>query len=63
VRFRVVDETIRCGATNANPATEARDLNVPKILDRAYGHRFCGVYLDALDSDMIDLGATGLPPS
>lgn len=57
VRFRVVDETIRCGATTVNPANAARDLNVPKLLERAYGHMFCGVYLDALDSDEIAVGA------
>ncbi len=57
VRCRVVDETIRCGATMVNPATCARDLNVPKILEKAYGHMFCGVYLHALDSGEIGAGA------
>lgn len=57
VRFKVVDETIRCGATTVNPANAARDLNVPKILEQAYGHMFCGVYLDALDSDEVAAGA------
>jgi MOSC domain-containing protein len=57
VRCRVVDETIRCGATTVNPATCARDLNVPKILERAYGHMFCGVYLAALDSGEVGVGA------
>ena len=57
VRFKVVDETIRCGATTVNPATCARDLNVPKILETAHGHMFCGVYLEALDSDTVGAGA------
>lgn len=58
VRCRVVDETIRCGATTVNPATCARDLNVPKILEKTYGHMFCGVYLEALDGGEIGAGAT-----
>ena len=58
VRFRIIDEFIRCGATTVNPATAARDLNVPKILEKAYGHMFCGVYLDALDSDTVCVGTT-----
>ena len=57
VRFKVVDETIRCGATTVNPATCERDLNVPKILEKAFGHVFCGVYLEALDSDTVGVGA------
>lgn len=57
VRFKVVDETIRCGATTVNPANCARDLNVPKILEQTYGHMFCGVYLEALDSGDVAEGA------
>ena len=45
--FKVVDETIRCGATVLNPETSERDLNVPKRLQKTYGHMFCGVYLMA----------------
>ena len=58
VRCRVVDETIRCGATTVNPATCARDLNLPKILEKSYGHMFCGVYLEALDGGEVGAGAT-----
>jgi uncharacterized protein YcbX len=58
VRFQVIDETIRCGATTVNPVTSARDLNVPKILQKTYGHMFCGVYLEALDSGTVGIGAT-----
>lgn len=57
VLCRVVHETIRCGATTVNPATCARDLNVPKILEKAYDHMFCGVYLAALDGGEIGVGA------
>jgi hypothetical protein len=39
------------------PATCARDLNVPKILEKTYGHMFCGVYLEALDGGEVGTGS------
>ncbi|MSO73608.1 MAG: MOSC domain-containing protein [Alphaproteobacteria bacterium] len=57
VRFEVVDETIRCGATIVDPASGARNLNVPKLLQEHYGHMFCGVYLKALESGTVSEGA------
>lgn len=57
LRFEVVDETIRCGATTVNPANAARDLNVPKLLNEHFGHAFCGVYLRALDRGLIAEGS------
>lgn len=56
LRFSVVDETIRCGATTVNPATSARDLNVPKILQDRYGHMFCGIYLKAMERGSVAEG-------
>ena len=40
-----------------SPALVLIDLNLPKILEKAYGHMFCGVYLQALDSGGIGAGA------
>lgn len=34
----------RCAATNVDPVTGFRDLNVPKALMDAYGHIDCGLY-------------------
>jgi uncharacterized protein YcbX len=34
----------RCAATNVDPATAERDLQIPKALHDHYGHVFCGVY-------------------
>jgi len=56
--FRVVDETIRCGATLVNPNTSARDINVPKLLNKHYGHMFCGIYLVAHDGGTLAEGDT-----
>ncbi len=35
----------RCGATNVNPATGERDLDIPGSLRRDFGHKDLGVYL------------------
>lgn len=35
----------RCGATNVNPATSERDLDIPGSLRRDFGHKDLGVYL------------------
>ena len=34
----------RCAATNVDPVTGARDLNIPQAMQRGYGHINCGVY-------------------
>ena len=35
----------RCPATSVNPATASRDLDVPAIMTKAFGHNYCGIYL------------------
>lgn len=36
--------TERCDATNVNPATAARDMSLPRQLERLYGHTDFGIY-------------------
>jgi GntR family transcriptional regulator/MocR family aminotransferase len=43
--FRVDRRNGRCGATNVNPATGRRDLDIPASLRAAFGHKDLGVYL------------------
>lgn len=43
-RLKVVARTERCAATNVNPETAARDMQIPLALKRAYGHMDMGVY-------------------
>ncbi len=45
VVFDVLERIDRCAATNVDPDTGARDLNIPNSLREAYGHIDCGVYL------------------
>jgi MOSC domain-containing protein len=43
-RLEVIDRTQRCAATNVDPATAARDMAIPAILERSQGHSNFGVY-------------------
>ena len=56
VRFEVVVRTRRCAATNVNPESAARDMNLPATLQRNWGHADLGVYLRALSDGNIRPG-------
>jgi uncharacterized protein YcbX len=43
VRFRAAKRIDRCAATNVDPATGQRDLNVPLAILEAFGHIDCGL--------------------
>ncbi|BCJ89836.1 hypothetical protein IZ6_05710 [Terrihabitans soli] len=43
--FRVDRRNGRCGATNVNPATGRRDLDIPASLRAGFGHKDLGIYL------------------
>ena len=49
VRFAVRKAIVRCAATNVNPATAERDMNIPQTLLSAFGANACGVYLEVLE--------------
>ena len=55
-RLRVVDRIERCAATNVDPRSGQRDVNIPRALEDAYGHAECGVYADVVDGGEIALG-------
>ncbi len=46
----------RCAATNVNPQTAERDLNIPKSLQRAFGHIDCGVFATVIEGGEIAAG-------
>jgi GntR family transcriptional regulator/MocR family aminotransferase len=56
VGFLVDRRNGRCGATNVNPATGARDLDIPRSLRTAFGHKDLGVYLVAQGDGRIAVG-------
>jgi len=55
VRFRVDRRNGRCGATNVNPATARRDLDIPASLRATFGHKDLGVYLVAESDGQISI--------
>ncbi len=46
---QVVERTERCAATNVNPDTAVRDLNIPLSLRRGFGHLDLGVYATVVE--------------
>ncbi len=45
-RLKVVKRIVRCAATNVEPRTGIRDLEIPKTLMQAFGHMDCGIYAE-----------------
>lgn len=54
--FRVDRRNGRCGATNVNPDTGRRDLDLPGSLRAAFGHKDLGVYLIAREGGELAVG-------
>lgn len=61
VRLRVTERIDRCAATNVDPTTGERDLDIPPTLRRTYGHIDCGVLLQVVEGGQIALGQTIAP--
>jgi len=61
-RLKLVEPVERCGATNVNPGTGQRDANIPRLLQRAYGHLECGMYGRVETGGEIRVGDTVVPP-
>jgi uncharacterized protein YcbX len=48
VRLRVTKRIQRCAATNVDPASAIRDLDIPGTLMARLGHTDCGVYAEVV---------------
>jgi uncharacterized protein YcbX len=55
-RLKVVKRIVRCAATNVDPDTAARDLNIPQTLMQQLGHMDCGVYAEVVRAGDIAVG-------
>ncbi len=55
-RLKVVKRIKRCAATNVDPQTGARDLEIPATLMRQLGHADCGIYAEVIAGGTIGLG-------
>lgn len=55
-RLRITAPIARCAATNVDPETAARDLNLPLSLQRGFGHVNMGVYGEAIEAGEVARG-------
>jgi len=55
-RLRVVKAIQRCAATQVDPETAARDLDVPEALTRLTGEDDCGIYAEVIAAGRIAEG-------
>jgi uncharacterized protein len=58
VRLKVVKRIRRCAATDVDPETAARDLDIPPTLMRNLGHADCGIYAEVIAGGSIATGDT-----
>jgi uncharacterized protein YcbX len=56
VRVKVVRRIKRCAATNVEPETGIRDLNIPLTLMESFGHADCGIYTEVIEGGEIAVG-------
>lgn len=55
-RLRVIAAITRCAATEVNPQTAERDLDIPAALQRHYGHNLMGIYAEVTAGGNIAAG-------
>jgi uncharacterized protein YcbX len=56
LRLRVTKRTVRCPATEVNPATGERDANPVAELKSLYGHADLGVHAEVLEGGRLAVG-------
>lgn len=56
-RLKVIFHTRRCAATQVNPGTADRDIDIPRLLHQHYGHMNMGVYAEVLTGGAVTIGA------
>jgi uncharacterized protein YcbX len=61
-RLRVAKRILRCAATDVEPGTGVRDLNIPATLMKTYGHADCGIYTEVIAGGVIGMGAVVVSP-
>ena len=55
-RLRVISPITRCAATQVNPVTAERDLDIVAALGRAFGHTNMGVYAEVVAGGEVAAG-------
>ncbi len=54
--LKVVERIVRCAATNVNPDTAERDMNIPLTLRKGFGHLDMGVYAEVVQGGEVRSG-------
>jgi uncharacterized protein YcbX len=55
-RLKIAKRIVRCAATNVDPETGIRDLEIPRTLLTTLGHMDCGVYARVIEGGEIAVG-------
>jgi uncharacterized protein YcbX len=55
-RLKVVKRIVRCAATNVDPQTVIRDMDIPPTLMRTFDHMVCGVYAEVIGAGDVRSG-------
>ena len=55
-RLKVVKRIVRCAATEVDPDTGIRDLDIPRTLMDTFGHADCGVYAEVVEGGEVAIG-------
>lgn len=61
-RLKVVKRIQRCAATNVDPESGQRDLNLPLALQQGFRHADMGIYAEVIDGGTIAIGSELTPP-
>jgi uncharacterized protein len=56
VHAKVIKRIVRCAATNVDPTTGIRDLDIPATLMKTFGHADCGIYAEVVTGGEIAVG-------
>ena len=55
-RVKVIKRIVRCAATEVDPDTGIRDLEIPRTLQQSFGHADCGVYAEVVAGGEVAVG-------
>jgi uncharacterized protein YcbX len=55
-RLKIVKRIVRCAATEVDPDIGIRDVAVPRVLMKSFGHADCGVYAETVAAGEIAEG-------
>jgi uncharacterized protein YcbX len=56
VRLKVFKRIVRCAATDVDPATGIRNLQIPRTLMQNFDHMDCGIYAEVIEGGEITEG-------